>query len=243
MEQGAFIVSQSKEQIREIQFNTTEHSPSNEQLKLRDEVEKTLIVLQSIFKDDDKNYFLYFNQLLSLAQAGLVGPHAYPEVAKSALENFQNDIFTKVGGKIKNKYMKKLGIAVLIMMVISGAFAVISYLFYLPVTNYFVLWISCMPGVWLSFGARKTKIGFYNLHIIEEDRLEPFIKLIFAGLLTEIMGLIFILGIVKINLGGISTELINNDFRIIVLIGVLCGFSEQVLSEKVAKFASELFKN
>jgi hypothetical protein len=48
-----------------------------------------------------------------------------------------------------------------------------------------------MAGVRLSFGARKTSIRFEDLHILEEDRLEPLVRLVFAGLLTLVLALLF----------------------------------------------------
>src|SRR5258706_3776349 len=127
MEKGAFIVSQHQTDKKEIMFNTTSISPSNAQLKLKNEVERAVIVLQAIFKGDDTNYFLYFNQLVSLAQAGLVGDNANPEIASQALENFKYDILVKMSGVIKNRYMKKLGIKALVLMLIFTGLSYLSF--------------------------------------------------------------------------------------------------------------------
>ena len=95
-----------------------------------------------------------------------------------------------------------------------------------------------MAGVWLSFGARKATFRFEDLHIPEQDRLEPMIRLFFAGLLTVILGLLFSVNAVSLTVGSITTSEINSNFRVALLIGMLCGFSEQILSSKVAKEAS-----
>lgn len=243
MEKGAFIVSQHKEFPKEILFNITENIPSSNQLILKGDIEKALVVLQNIFKDDNKSYMQYFFQILSLAQAGLAGANANPVVALQALANLKYDIVVKMSGIIKNKYMIKLGIYSIAFCLFFVLISFVSYYNNWSSTIYLILIASSMPGVWLSFGARKTQLSFENLHIIEEDRLEPVIRLSFAGLLTLIIGLLFSLGVVNIELGSISTFDINSDFRVTVLIGLLCGFSEQVLSEKVKKYAVELLKN
>jgi hypothetical protein len=81
---------------------------------------------------------------------------------------------------------------------------------YFPNNNilagFFALWSGCMAGVWLSFGARKATFKFEDLHIPEQDRLAPVIRLFFVGLLTIILGFAFSVGAVAVNIGVGSEE-------------------------------------
>ena len=88
MAKGLFIVSRDTSNPNDILFNIrkgVKKLDDEEQLSLRDEIDRTLSVLRLLFKDDSKSFDYYFNPLLSLAQAGLVGNSAAPKVAKRAL--------------------------------------------------------------------------------------------------------------------------------------------------------------
>ena len=249
---GAFIVFQDEQDPRDIHFKIGGGSlpVPKEQLDLKTDIESVLTVMRIIFPDD-KDFSHYFRPLLSLAQAGLVGEHARPSVAAGALAALKNEITAREAGKIKNRYMKDLGVkaAALATIALAGAVGIRGVLAYkqsqlpsaIQFANFLFLWAGCMAGVWLSFGARKTVFRFEDLHIPEEDRLEPFVRLFFAGLLTVIIGLIFTLKAVVVQLGGISSVSIIDSVRVSLLVGLLGGFSEQVLSTAVAKQAARMF--
>jgi len=240
---GAFRVYRSKDNPKDIQFESLGSQTPQDQLRLKDDIEQALVVLNSLILEPEARFEQYFKPLLSLAQCGLVGDAANPEVAARALASWKNDVTVREGGKIKNRYMKMLGRAAVFSGIptLVTSLVVLRYLPRYEIAGCFlVLWSGCMAGVWLSFGARKASFSFEDLHIPEQDRLEPFVRLFFAGLLTIILGLVFSLDVVTVTLGSISTSEINTKFRVALLIGMLCGFSEQVLSSKVAKQASSL---
>jgi len=242
-----------------------------EQLKLRDDVHNTLTTIQLLFLETKKGKFEeYFKSLLSLAQLGLVGPSSNAILANRALSSLKHEIIEREGGIIKNQYMKKLGIDALIFSVPAFVFVlVLNMTLQLPLiyqtiyvnsdspyllklikiyTNDFTvfisfscLWIGCMAGVWLSFGSRKVILSFDDLASLESDRLIPTIRLLFAGLLTIIIGLLISTKCFTFELGSLSTKDFLNDFNVSLLIGSLCGFSETILSSKVSKYANDLF--
>jgi hypothetical protein len=108
--------------------------------------------------------------------------------------------------------------------------------------NLLLLEIGAMAGVWLSFGTRKALLKFEDLGVLEEDRLDPMVRLVFAGLLTLIIALTFALKVVVVTMGAIRTDQIVNDPLVALLIGMLCGVSEKALSSNVTKQASNLFR-
>jgi hypothetical protein len=244
MAKGAFWVSQDTDNSRDIRFQLASQESATvpeAQLRLRDDVDRFLLVLRMLFPAGDTRFDEYFRQLLSLAQTGLVGDTAEPKLASRTLEMLRSEITAREGGRIKNQYMRTLGVRALLLCVPVLAVAIAtklrySNLEYLP--SFLFLWSGCMIGVWLSFGARKTFIKFEDLHIPEEDRLEPLVRLIFAGFLTIAVGLLFSLKAIVITLGSISTEQINNSVRMALLIGLSGGLSEQALSKAVTKQAA-----
>ena len=247
MPKGVFVVSINPDNNRDILFQTRKDvsaSDSEEQLNLRDEIDRVLVVLRMLFKDDESfNY--YFKTVLSLAQAGLVGEHAAPNVAMRALKELKNEITAREAGKIKNEYMKALGIKAFIygLPVLIVGLIIRFYFNELLFANFFFLWIGCFVGVWLSFGVRKTELKFEDLNILEKDRLDPSVRLFFTGFLTTFIGLLFSTGAVSIEFGKISTDLFSSNLQVAILIGLICGFSEKALPSKISKQAAAIIEN
>jgi hypothetical protein len=240
---GAFRVYRDQQDPRDIHFESIAPDSPEEQLRLKDDVEQALIVLRGLFPDGKGRFEDYFRPLLSLAQCGLVGDAANTGVAARALASLKAEVTAREGGTVKNRYMKTLGLRAALVGGPTLVLALVLLHFaprYGILANFLVLWSGCMAGVWLSFGARKATFRFEDLHIPEQDRLEPMIRLFFAGFLTVILALLFSVGAVSVTLGSITTSSINSQFRVALLVGMLCGFSEQILSSKVAKQASAL---
>nr|WP_299422659.1 hypothetical protein [uncultured Emticicia sp.] len=244
---GAFIVSQNPSDSRDIYFQITSEVAEipEDQQAFSEEVHRTLTVIQGLFPEGEHKFLGYYNSLLSLCQFAVVGPSAQPSYGLRALAIYQADVVAREGGRIKNNYMKKLGLWAAYMTIPSILVAYL-YLEYnmidLVTTCFFVLWGGCMAGVWLSFGSRKTIIKFESLHILEEDRLEPVIRLIFAGFLTITLALLFVTNVLNITIGNLLTSNINKDLKVALVIGIFCGLSEQVLSSAVTTQASKFFK-
>lgn len=127
----------------------------------------------------------YFDKLLSLSQVGLVANPAQTETAEFALMKLKDEIVLVEGKRIKNHYMKYLGIDALII----GAIASIV----LGICFYFTRWIGCisvlciiigaLTGTWVSFGARKFEIEFEDLASLEKDKMTPVIRLIYIAVI------------------------------------------------------------
>lgn len=248
---GCFRVYRDEVNSRDIHFEVASVDISQipeEQLRLRDEVDRTLTVLRAAFSEskDECRFEEYYRSLLSIAQTGLVGESAQPKLAESALATFRNDIVAREAGIIKNRYMKTLGkraflIGIGPLLVSLFLSQVVSQME--PFSNFLLLWTGCMAGVWLSFGARKKIIRFEDLQVLEEDRLEPTIRLIFAGLLTIIFGLLFSTKAVSVHVGAINSNDFTSNSQIALLMGLILGFSETALPSALSSHAANFLKN
>jgi predicted small lipoprotein YifL len=242
MAEGFFVVRQDDKNPHDIVFETKPGAgqPPEDQLALKSDVERTLVVLQMLFENDEKKFLQAFHPLLSLAQCGLVGPSAQPQVAKLALIELQKEVTAREAGNVKNQYLRTLGVRATLF---GGPAVVLAILIYYwqgsnLVSSFLALWAGCMAGVWLSFGSRKTFMAFEDLNIPESDRLEPSIRLIFAGLLTMILGLLFVKQAIVVTVGSVATSALAHDCLVAIIVGCLAGFSELALPSKVAKQAA-----
>lgn len=254
MAKGNYIVSANDDNI-DILFQlspTADQDIPIEQQDLLFDVQATLEIIRTLYKADKRLFANCFDQLLKLSQVGLVGDNAQPQLAKRALDQFKSEITNKESGKVKNKYLKELGIKALwfgLPALIGGAifnylsckknhFDCLDCLF---AANLIILWAGTMVGVWLSFAITRTYINFNDLTIIEKDRLEPSLRLIFTGLLAIIFGLLFFKKSIVISLGGLSSEQISSDPISSFLLGVILGLNEKIVGSTLTKKTSGLF--
>ena len=260
MPTGAFTVSENPNQPGDIQFQKRDEAATPDvQQDVVELVQRTLTVLQALFQKREGRFRVYFDQLLSFAQHGLVGDAAAPADALALIENLRHEVLLQEGGTVKNRYMRKLGlwaagsamlgivIALLILWGTSSQAATEGEAAGASTTSawrgaggFLLVWAGSQLGVWLSFGARKSIVTFDELPALEEDRLEPPIRLAFAGFLSVVVALTITTKFVSISLGGFDPANLKTNPEVALLLGALLGISEQVLAGKVASEASRL---
>jgi hypothetical protein len=258
MENGAYIVRENDKIPHDINFSIKPEVMQVPELqqKLQMSIEQTLMIIRKLFKGENEKSNLdnYFAQLLSLAQAGLVVVNAQPTIAMNALLQLRAEIVDLKSGEIKNNYFKTLGMQALwltsIPIIIALSVKALYYYLEVPTinqlsvfSNYIYVWCGTMLGIWISFGARKTILTFEELTTIEEDRLEPLMRLLFIGSISMVFAVLFYKQAISIKIGTISSADIEHDSFVGIIFGVMLGLSEQVLGKKITKKAASLFDN
>lgn len=240
--QGHFLVRKNENEkfdiLCEINEKLNDDIPQD-QNELYIEVESACNVIKSLAITNEGVKRKYFNKLLSLAQTGLVGENARTQTAKLALGKLKDEIIIVEGQRIKNTYMKRLGIAACIIGGLLTAVIAANF-FWLKielVQMFSVTWISSLVGTWVSYGARKFKMNFEDLNIIEKDMMTPYIRLVYIGLCSIIFELFLISGIFEIKLGSINTNNIDTDIVVQIIIGVICGLVESKMGINIYKKA------
>lgn len=232
MTKGCFIVSTNPEDQLDIKFslkpNVKEDDVPEDQKQLFLDIEETASIIRTLTKTNEDKKKKYIDKLTTLAQAGLVSDHPLVNIAQKALENLKDDIRIQEGGRIKNEYMKSLGICAIILIIIIIILISIldsfSIHFY---DKYAYVFIGTMIGTWISFGARKIDLTFKELSIIENDGVTPLLRLLFIGICACIV-LLFMSNdiIITLSIGNINTQDINNSIELQLIIGVLVGLIE-----------------
>jgi hypothetical protein len=232
-----------------------------DQLSLKADIETTMMTLKTILPDKNeettprpmtpiqRRYLAYQIKLLGIAQTGLQTP-ADPNSARLSLEALHADILLREGPRVKNSYMMHLGVAAAALAAVSAVLYLVlrnnlqaSYLLY-AYRNLFVLLTGTMIGTWLSFGLRRPRIVFKDLSALEEDMMEPAVRLIFTGLIAIAIAFVFATEMVNINIGGLNSARLLDKGSSALLIGMLLGVSELalpgVLTRRASQFVSEV---
>ncbi|NFT58433.1 hypothetical protein FDF33_14810 [Clostridium botulinum] len=243
--QGVFEVRKNEQCDYDIECNIISKYAQNkipeEQEKLYIYVEQFTSIIKSLNMTNKGIKNEYFNKVISIAQSGLTGPNAQPILAMKSLDSLKEEIVINEGGRIKNSYMIYLGIVALAIILIGTVLVWIfnRYKFYL-FNKYIFVFQGSMIGAWISFGARKVELKFEELSIIENDRLNPIIRLIFIGISSVVLLLFINSEIITFSVGGFKSENICNSIESQVLIGVIAGLLEYKVSIGIFNKASNI---
>lgn len=244
-------------------LSTALQPPPKDQFELQQDIERVLRTVQLIYgpltaesSERSKSQFRsYYARLFRLAQLGLEGNSVSPEIAKSALAMVSANLIDDEASRVKNGHLIRLGVSAVLL-------ALPFVLLYLAMkltppnswpasivlslgidrgvfASFMMLWVGCFFGVWLSYGIRTSVLTITDLTVTDSDRLLPVIRLLFAGSLTMILGVMFMLGVIEVSLGNYSLTNFATNAMLAFLVGTLCGISELLLPTTVGKRASD----
>ena len=159
--------------------------------------------------------------------------------ATLALSGFRDEFVALEADAVKNKYMRILGHRALGCAAIGGALWWLTsrpYFAkeYADLGSFFLLAVGASCGTWLSFAIRRVQLSFFDLALLEEDRMAPLARIIFVIGLTWIIGAFLSLNIISIEIGEAKFALASGTIMTL-LIGALCGIAERALAGVVSK--------
>jgi len=196
----------------------------------------------------DKLQDTYIRKLEKIARVGLEGP--FTQIGVSALNELRNEFVAQNAGRIKNAYVRSLGLACLVA-------AVPLLLWYAGIVNnpqphgwwyghrmFIVAGAGAAIGTWLSFSVRRVTLAFADLAILEEDLLDPSVRVVFVVGLTIVACLLFWTGVMNIQIGNLKTnaDVFKDTGSVALLIGIFCGLSERALATAISGRAAAFVK-
>lgn len=180
----------------------------------------------------------YIRKLHNVAVNGLEGSHT--ELASAALRELRAQFTAQQAGRIKNIYVRSLGIA-------AGVAAASLLALYAFITNYVGGWwyghrsfliaaAGAAIGSWLSFSIRRVTLSFEELGVLEDDLLDPSVRILFVIGLTLTACLLFWTEVMNIQVGDLKTNATEfmQTGSIAMLLGIFFGLSERVLATAIS---------
>lgn len=242
---GHFLVCENESEEFDISFQVnstmTDDIPKDQQ-ELYVKAESTCNIIKSLEHTDKQIKRKYFDKLLSLSQVGLVADPAQTETAEFALMKLKEEVVLIEGKRIKNYYMKALGLdAVTIGVLTSTVLGVCFYLTgWMWCISALCIILGALAGTWVSFGARKFEIEFEDLASLEKDKMSPVMRLIYIAVTALIFALLMNVGIVDVKIGNVDISTAFSDVKPAFIIGILCGLVESKIGIQVYKKAVSL---
>ncbi|MBW6528696.1 hypothetical protein KZ813_17780 [Sphingomonas sp. RHCKR7] len=237
----------------DINFRVHDNRAPLEQRVLKNDVERVLSVIKRLYHApaDRSKFDEAFSKLLALAQVGLVGRNASPAIAADALRSLEADVTAREAGPVKNQYMRTLGLWALALAgcacVALGLVQALGWYFKdfaasatYVYKNLFLVWAGCMAGTWASFATRKVTLSFSDLVMLEEDKIDPPLRLVFTGVLTVVLALTFSTGIANIQVGHFQASAILSSGSVAFLVGCFAGLAEKALPSAILSRADSI---
>jgi len=254
----------------EIYFGVPLGAPKpapKEQLDLQEKIQKVLRAIQILYPQStastakqQKQFRNYYIRLFGVGQLGLEGTDVSTDIANAALDSTIADLIDDEAGHVKEKHLVLLGGNALVAGVVCLAlyFALCLIAAYVPtastflltlninarlLANFMLLLTGSFVGVWLSYAIRTTTFTLSDLTVTDSDRLTPAIRLIYAGWLTIVLGIVFALPLVEFKVGNFPVTDVAGYPMLAFVVGCFCGISELTLPTAVAKRASDFIQN
>ncbi|KYL35685.1 hypothetical protein A2I96_13405 [Pseudoalteromonas tetraodonis] len=197
-----------------------------EYLKFKSDVEAFISTNKVLFKDDAVTREQFYEEVYSVASLCYSGEKSDLLTAKQALDDIKGEVLSQHWLKARSKILINYGIAALI---ISLLLFVSRFLFDDNYSFYFISLIGTCVGSWLSVAIRTKLLLFDEIRQNISENASPYIRCIFACVLSFACLIMFKVGVIEIKLGGISSKEIGTSIEIAIALGILFGFSEKYL--------------
>ncbi len=188
----------------------------------------------------------YIIQLNGIASVGLMNVDpTQVGFARQDLDRFKKEFTSREAGQVKNHYVHRLGIccltfAILFSLLYAVAYDPASGRIMHAFRNFFLLAAGAVVGTWLSFLLRRVTLTFDDLAVLEEDRLNPSIRVLFMVALVTVLGLLFWSQAIVAGIGTFqSAEALHSHGAWALLMGLLAGIAERALGTAVSRRASD----
>lgn len=188
----------------------------------------------------------YIEQLSGIATVGLMNLDVSQAVfARLDLARFKAEFTVREAGMVKNRYVRRLGWACAIMALLTTvAYVTVrmneQWTVIHAFRNFWLLAVGTSIGTWLSFSLRRVVLTFDDLAVLEEDRLDPFLRVLFMVGLVLVVGLLFWTGAISFGIGPLgSQEAMQVHGAWALLMGLLAGIAERALGTAISRRASD----
>lgn len=186
----------------------------------------------------------YVTRLAKIIELGLrKGQVAF---ANQSLDGFKDYFVSLEADRVKNQYVKLLGMHALVW----GVIFFMTWLVLPKVPQltgfspYLLLAIGACGGTWLSFSLRRVVLGFGDLALLEDDRMNPTGRILFVVGLTWVVGMLLQTGVIKFSFGDAALKFEGSaPITPMLLIGALCGIAERALAGAVSTRADAFVKS
>jgi hypothetical protein len=184
----------------------------------------------------------YAAEILSYAQTGL--EYGDVDTASVALDWFQRRVTEQEGPFIRKRHLlATLGVAAVVG--IPGAILAILLPHLFPIPGVFAGELDIVrAGLWLAVGnalgvtffafLRNTELKFDQLSKFDPANLDPWLRFGLVWTITLILALLLLPKLIVVQLGNTPLNNFAKEPLMAIIIGILCGYSDNTVSNMIA---------
>jgi hypothetical protein len=230
------------------------HPIPDDQRKLSQEVYEAVNILkllkaQGVFGSDDKahhkthdkSFEEFVARILQAAHAGCVAQHVDANLAAAALEQIRADILRRKGRALVYRYLAALSLWALAGGLVGVAIVAATCLLHPAWQGYGWVIIGAMAGTWLSVAATRLEVSFAGIQDYLDLWYEPFVRMLFVGLLATLFALFLKLKILSLLIGVLDlSEFADDHIGAALALGAISGIAEKAISVELIERARRL---
>lgn len=202
-------------------------------IKLKDDIELAILVLQKTYKEDPTIYKFFYDRIYVLADLAFNGKINQASLAQNGLEKIKNEIIFSLAPKIRNDILLKY-IKIIIVPAITAFLVFLGLIFFTQsdaahyVGNLLLVALGSCLGCWLSLAFRTRSFKFEEIIPILSDGLGIKTRILFIIVFSISLALLMKIDVLVINLGGFSSKEIAIDPFMALAGGLIMGFGEKI---------------
>ena len=198
-----------------------------------------LLEEQGAFYKDHIAYEEFIARVVQAGEVGCVGQNVDTNLAASALEQIRADIVRRKGRHITYQYLRLLALCALGGAVIGALINLVAS--FLPgLTGYGWVIIGSMVGAWLSVAATRREISFDSIPDFLNYGYEPYIRMLFVGVLASMFALFLNLQVLSVTIGSADLAQFTENIGVALVVGLIAGISEKALSVQMIERARKV---
>ena len=211
----------------EIAFRpVSQKAVPKEYLKFKSDIEAFISTSNVLFKDDPDTRKHLYEEVFSVTSLCFSGEKGDLVTANQTLDSIKRDVLSLHWLKARSKILVKYGIAV---AAISVVLYLLHFLFDESYSFYFLSLMGTCVGSWLSVAIRTKLLEFDEIRQHISENASPYIRCIFACVLSFACLIMLKVGVIEIKLGGVSSKEVGTSIDIAIAVGILFGFGEKYL--------------
>lgn len=215
-------------------------------LNLKNDIEKFISTIQSVFKDDSDLFNKYYQRVFSLADLAFNSSKDQSKIAQDSLDKLKNEIIIEVGPGIRNlllfNFLKLSLIPLLIsILIVFIGDQIVAFLYGLlgdREGNYYIsklglISIGAISGGWISMATSTFSFNYNDISRFLNNNKEILSRILFIIIFSICISIVMISGVLTINIGGLDSTNIVNSSSVALAFGFLIGLSDKIFIQKL----------
>ncbi|KAA0542143.1 MULTISPECIES: hypothetical protein [Citrobacter] len=209
-------------------------------VKLKDDIELFMRVLQRLCADDLHMYNFYYERIFILADLAFNGNITQCILAQNGIDKIKQELLYEKAPYLRSniliKYLKITCIPlILCFLIYLGIATTQTNIYAIYISKLILVGMGACTGCWLSLAFRTRSFEFNEIIPILSDSISIYSRIIFIVIFSISLALLMKAGVIMIQLGNFNSNNIESDPILAFSAGLVMGFGEKIFMDSFQK--------